>query len=120
MSADISTWLQHPVTFILGGLGIFSLHIISETLSRSLAAMGNVRFQGLLHDHPKLFSFAGEDNLGLSSLLNVLRWLQIIIVGFLWLTISHFPGWAWMQIVPACVLTPLIAILVARAVASRA
>ncbi len=117
MSADIFTWLQHPVTFTLGGLGIITLLIVSETLSRSLAAVGNVRFQGMLHDHPKLFSFAGENDLGLSSLLDVLRWLQITIVGLLWLTIIHFPGWTWQQIAPASFLIPLISIFISRRIA---
>jgi len=87
MNAHIASWLSHPVTLTLAAVVLGLLLLVLEVLSRSLAEMGNVRFQGMLEDHETLLPVDGETLLHVSRLLDVLRWLELVAVGLLWLTL---------------------------------
>ena len=55
MRADLAAWLNHPVTVALVVTIMAILFAASELLLRSLAELGNVRFQGILEENPNLF-----------------------------------------------------------------
>ena len=92
MNAHIGSWLGHPVTLLLAAvlLGLFLL--IVEVLLRSLAEMGNVRFQGMLEDHQKLLPVEAETPLHMSRLLDALRWLEVVCAGLLWVVLFLLAG----------------------------
>ena len=89
MSADIMSWLIHPVTLTLVAVLLGLLFTVLEILLKSLAEMGNVRFQGMLEDHQGLFPVDAESAFHLSQLFDVLRWLQLGAAGLLWLVLSQ-------------------------------
>ena len=92
MKSELVGWLAHPVTLALAGVVLMALLLNLEILSRRLAEIGNVRFQGMLEDHQSLFPFAGKRPLHLSRLLDALRWLEIGVLWLLWLVCVHLPG----------------------------
>ncbi len=92
MEAALTGWLRHPVTLTLAGLLLLVVLVIFETLSRRLAEMGNVRFQGLLDDHQDLIPAASTAPFALSRLLNVLRWLEVTVLWAMWVVYSQLPG----------------------------
>ncbi len=89
MNANILSWLVHPVTLILVAVLLGLLFTVLEILLKSLAEMGNVRFQGMLEDHRGLFPVETNSAFHLSRLIGVLRWLQLGAVGLLWLVLSQ-------------------------------
>lgn len=92
MDADLAGWLAHPVTLGLAILAAALLFLTLEALLRRLAELGNVRFQGVLDDHPRLLPVAEGATLHLSRLLEALRWMELASVGALWLILSRLPG----------------------------
>ncbi len=92
MEAALAGWLLNPVTLALVGLGLLVILVVFETLSRRLAEMGNVRFQGLLDDHQSVIPTANSAPFALSRLLNVLRWLEVGVLWTLWAVCSQLPG----------------------------
>ncbi len=127
MSTGIAAWLQNPVTLALVGLGALLLFATIEVLLRNLAEIGNVRFQGLIDDHPNLFSFARDGSLNLSSVLDTLRWLQIPSLACTWLIILIFPYDFTYNVNSSsdsllclfCLLLPLIVVVLVRLVPGR-
>ena len=57
MSEELASWWNHPLTITLLVSVTAVLFAVSELLLRSLADLGNVRFQGLLEENPCLFVF---------------------------------------------------------------
>jgi CBS domain containing-hemolysin-like protein len=111
----VASWLAHPVTSGLAVVLLVVLFVITEILLRSLAKIGNVRFQGLLEDHERLLPVNGEVAPHLSRLLDVLRWLQIGVVGLLWLVVVRLPGVDGATALAVCVLLPVVLIVLCRA-----
>ncbi len=115
MDADLAGWLAHPVTLTLAGLAIVLLFLILEALLRRLAELGNVRFQGVLEDHPRLLPTArGAAALHLSRVLDALRWFQGVALGALWLVLFHLPGITTMAALSIGIAAPLVMIVAAR------
>jgi CBS domain containing-hemolysin-like protein len=116
MSTHIASWLGHPVTSLLAAalLGMFLL--VVEVLLRSLAEMGNVRFQGMLEDHPKLLPVKGETLLHVSRLTDVLRWLVIGCAGMLWFVLLRLAGDDRSVALALAVLVPAGLIAISRLV----
>ena len=90
MSAGLAAWLSHPVTVALVVTVVSVLFAASELLLRSLAELGNVRFQGILEENPNLFG--GRTGVQVSHIIDVGRWLQLALLGGLWLVMVRFPG----------------------------
>ena len=114
MSADLSGWLFHPVTLILAGTALVSLFVSTELLLRSLAELGNVRFQGILEENPGLIGTS--TGIQVAHILDVGRWLQLVNLGLLWLVVFSSPGLSVPAKVAACFLLPLLLVVVSRAV----
>ncbi len=112
MSADLASWLGHPVTITLVLAVLTTLVATSELLLRSLTGLGNVRFQGILQEKPGLFG--GRAGITLSHVVDVGRWLQIFLVGVLWLVVAWVPvlGGVWKA--ASAVGLPLLSIGVAH------
>lgn len=89
MSAGLAAWLSHPVTVALFVTVVAVLFAASELLLRSLAELGNVRFQGILEENPGLFG--GRTGVQVSHIIDVGRWLQIALIGGMWLATWSFP-----------------------------
>jgi CBS domain containing-hemolysin-like protein len=87
MNAGLASWLGHPVTITLVLAVLTILVATSELLLRSLTGLGNVRFQGILQENPGLFR--GRDGITLSHVVDVGRWLQIVLVGVVWLVVAR-------------------------------
>ena len=90
MSAILAAWLNHPVTVALVVTVGSILFAASEFLLRSLAELGNVRFQGILEENPNLFR--GSTGVQVSHIIDVGRWIQIALLGGLWWVLARFPG----------------------------
>ncbi len=114
MSADIMSWLAHPVTLTLVTVLLALLFTVLEILLKSLAEMGNVRFQGMLEDHQGLFPVDAESVFHLSRLVDVLRWLQLGAVGLLWLVLRQLPTMSPMTALAVAVLLPALLVVVSR------
>jgi len=114
MEADLAEWLGHPVTLILLSVAVVLLFFTLESLLRSLAELGNVRFQGILDDHERLLPLEGGVAFHISRLLDVLRWLQVLTVGVLWLVLLHLPGLTPLWTLALAVGVPLVVVVVAR------
>jgi CBS domain containing-hemolysin-like protein len=90
MNEVLTAWLNHPVTVTLVVTLVSILFAASELLLRSLAELGNVRFQGILEENPNLFG--GRTGVQVSHIIDVGRWLQLVLFGVLWLAMARFPG----------------------------
>jgi CBS domain containing-hemolysin-like protein len=109
-----SVWLVSPVTLTLAGALVGGFIVILELLVSSLARLGNVRFQGILEDHPKILPPVVDLDTHLSKLTDILRWIEVGSVGLLWLIIARLPFTAsWHTIAVAVVLTGSL-ILISR------
>ena len=94
MKEILVVWFGSPVTLVLAGVLVAGLFIVLELLAASLARLGNVRFQGILEDHPNILpSSVGHDS-HLSAITDILRWVEISSLGLLWLVIGR---WAWSE-----------------------
>ncbi len=114
MSADIMSWLAHPVTLTLITVLLALLFTVLEVLLKSLAEMGNVRFQGMLEDHQGLLPVDTESVVHLSRLVDVLRWLQLGAIGLLWLVLRQIPTMSPMTELAVAVLLPALLVVVSR------
>jgi len=112
MSEGLATWLNHPVTVALVVTVVAVLFAASELLLRSLAELGNVRFQGILEEYPNLFG--SGTGIQVSHIIDVGRWLQLALLGVLWLVIARFPGVAGGEKLAAAVVLPLVLIVAAH------
>ena len=110
----MAAWLSHPVTLALAGSIVALLFMVIELMLRSLAELGNVRFQGILEDHPGLVGDGSQVHL--SRLIDVLRWIQLTFLGLLWLVLFHFPGLSRAASLALGVALPLVLIVLARGV----
>jgi CBS domain containing-hemolysin-like protein len=115
MNAHITSWLGHPVTLALAAVVLGLLLLLVEILLRSLAEMGNVRFQGMLEDNKKLLPVDGETLLHLSRLLDVLRWLELVCVGLLWLALSRLSSGDRVLAIVLAVAVPAVVVVISRA-----
>jgi len=116
MNTDIVSWLAHPVTLTLVTVLISLLFTVLEVLLKSLAEMGNVRFQGMLEDHRGLLPVDSESVFHLSRLVDVLRWLQLATVGLLWLVLWQAPIVRPATALAISVFLPALLVLVSRAI----
>ncbi len=108
MSAGLAAWLNHPVTVALVVTFLAILFAASELLLRSLAELGNVRFQGMLEENPNLFG--GRPGVQVSHIIDVGRWLQLALLGVLWLTMARFPGPAGGEKLAVAIALPVVLI----------
>jgi CBS domain containing-hemolysin-like protein len=111
MSEGLAAWWNHPLTVTLLVSTTAVLFAVSELLLRSLADLGNVRFQGILEENPSLFG--GRVGVQVSHVIDVGRWLQFALIGILWLLVSGFPDSSGNWNLAAAVALP--AVLVAAA-----
>lgn len=112
MSTGLMAWLGHPVTLGIMGFAAASLFAVSELALRSLAQLGNVRFQGILEGNPGLVgSSAG---IHVSRLIDVLRWLQLACFVVCGAVIIRFPGLEDRYRLAAAFILPLLLIALVR------
>ena len=90
MKETFLAWLVSPVTLILAGAAVALFIVVLELLVASLARLGNVRFQGILEDHPKILPPVVDVDTHLSRLTDILRWTQVASIGILWLVVGSF------------------------------
>jgi CBS domain containing-hemolysin-like protein len=108
MSANLAGWLNHPVTVALVVTVVSILFAASELLLRSLAELGNVRFQGILEGNPTLFG--GRTGVQVSHIIDVGRWLQLALLGVLWLIVARLPGFGGGEKLSAGIVLPVLLI----------
>ncbi len=114
MEADLAEWLGHPVTLSLLSLAAALLLLTLESLLRNLAELGNVRFQGILDDHEKLLPLEGGAAFHISRLLDVLRWLQVLTIGVLWLILVRMSWLSPPWTLALAVAVPVLVVVIAR------
>ncbi|MBD3853849.1 MAG: hypothetical protein IFJ96_03635, partial [Acidobacteria bacterium] len=112
MSWGFTAWLVHPVTLAIAAVAVVTLFVVIELLLRSLSQLGNVRFQGILEEHPELFSSAATVHV--SRLIDVLRWLQLGCLGLLWLVVFRFPGLGYGAATAIALMLPMLVVVAAR------
>ena len=114
MKAILAAWLVNPVTLALTGAVLAGFFVVIELLLSSLARFGNVRFQGIIEDHPGVLTQVVDQDTHLSKVTDILRWIEIAALGLLWLVIDQLP-WAetWHRVATAMVVTGVL-ILAAR------
>jgi len=112
MTVGLAAWLNHPVTLALVVIVVAVLFAASELLLRSLAELGNVRFQGLLEENPNLFG--GRTGVQVAHIIDVGRWLQFTLLGVLWMAEARFPGVGGGEKWAAAVALPLVLIAAAH------
>jgi CBS domain containing-hemolysin-like protein len=108
MRAGLAAWWNHPVTVALVVTIVAVLFAASELLLRSLAELGNVRFQGILEEKANLFK--GRKGVQVSHIIDVGRWLQLALLGCLWLVMARFPNIEVGEKLAAAVALPLVLI----------
>jgi CBS domain containing-hemolysin-like protein len=106
--------LVHPVTLGLAAAAVAALFVVIELLLRSLSQLGNVRFQGILEEHPELFNSA--TTVHVSRLIDVLRWIQLGYLGLLWLVVFRFPGLESGAAAAVALALPIVLVVAARSV----
>jgi CBS domain containing-hemolysin-like protein len=112
MTVGLAAWLNHPVTLTLVVVVVAVLFAASELLLRSLAELGNVRFQGILEENSNLFG--GRTGVQVSHIIDVGRWLQLTLLGVLWLVVARFSGVGAAERLAAAVALPLVLIAAAH------
>jgi CBS domain containing-hemolysin-like protein len=112
MSEGLVSWWNHPLTVTLLVTITGVLFAVSELLLRSLADLGNVRFQGILEENPNLFR--GRAGVQVSHIIDVGRWLQFALIGILWLLVAHFPSGDGGEKAAAAVALPLVLVAAAH------
>ena len=85
-----------------------------ELLLSSLARLGNVRFQGIVEDHPTILTPVVDHDTHLSKVTDILRWIGFAALGCLWLVIGRFPWSETWQGVGAAVVSTAVLVLLAR------
>jgi len=114
MSLGFAAWLVHPVTLAIAAVAVAALFVVIELLLRSMPQLGNVRFQGILEEHPELFSSA--TTVHVSRLIDVLRWLQLGCLGLLWLVVFRFPGLEPGAAAAVAMALPIVLVVAVRSV----
>jgi CBS domain containing-hemolysin-like protein len=104
--------LVHPVTLGLAAAAVATLFVVIELLLRSLSQLGNVRFQGILEEHPELFSSASTVHV--SRLIDVLRWIQLGCLGLFWLLVFRFPGLEFGAAAAVALALPIVLVVAVR------
>jgi len=114
VKATLAAWLVNPVTLALAGAVVAGFLVVMELLLSNLARLGNVRFQGVIEDHPKVLTPVVDHDTHLSKVTDILRWIEIASLGLLWLVIGQFQ-WVetWQRVVAAIMVTGAL-ILFAR------
>ncbi len=114
MKVTLTAWLVNPVTLALAAVAISGFFVVVELLLSRLARLGNVRFQGIIEDHPTVLTTVVDHDTHLSRVTDILRWLGIAALGCLWLVIGQFP-WPenWQRVAAAIVATGVM-VLAAR------
>jgi CBS domain containing-hemolysin-like protein len=109
VSETVVAWLVNPVTLALAGVVVSGLIVVLELLLSSLARLGNVRFQGIVDDHPNIVPPAIGGDTHLSSVTDILRWVEMASLGVLWMVVGAFP-WTqgWARFVAAIVATAVL------------
>jgi len=109
---SLVAWIDSPVTMALAAVVAAGFFVVFELLAAGLTRLGNVRFQGILEDHPKLLPAAVDREIHLSTLADILRWTEIALLGLLWLIIGRFQ-WpeSWHRVVAAVVVTAVLVLL---------
>jgi CBS domain containing-hemolysin-like protein len=110
----LAAWIGHPLTLAIAGAAVSLLFVIIELLLRSLTQLGNVRFQGILEEHPSLFGAVASVHM--SRLVDVLRWLQLGCLGLLWLVIFRYPGFEVEPALAVAVGVPAVLVVLSRSV----
>jgi magnesium and cobalt transporter len=90
------------------------LFVVAEVSLRSLAEIGNVRFQGMIEGKMRPLPLEGDDQFHLSRLLDVLRWFQITTIGVLWLALLATPALDRPTAVALCVVVPIVLVVLSR------
>jgi CBS domain containing-hemolysin-like protein len=108
MSGVLTGWLNHPVTVGITVTVVSLLFAASELLLRSLAELGNVRFQGILEERPTLFG--GKTGVQVSHIIDVGRWMQLALLGVLWFVVARVPRFGNVERIAADVALPLVLI----------
>ncbi len=114
MNGDGFGWLGHPVTLGLLALVSALLFAVTEILLRSLAEIGNVRFQGMIEGKTRPLPLDGDDPFHLSRLLDVLRWFQVVTIGALWLVLLWIPAFDRTTAVTLCIVVPIALVVLSR------
>jgi len=118
VNVQLAAWFVHPVTLLLGLAAAGMALVILEALATALGDMGNVRFQGLLEDHPSLLpTGATEPPVHLSQVLDALRWLELACAGAVWLLIPRLVGGGAPRRIALAAGIPILAVVVARLLA---
>ncbi len=114
MKSIMAAWLVNPVTLVLAGTAVGGFFVVVELLLSSLARLGNVRFQGILEDHPRVLTTVIDRDIHLSGVTDILRWIEVAALGFLWFLIGQYP-WpeTWHRVAAAIIVTGAL-ILVTR------
>ena len=114
MNATLAAWLANPVTLALLAAAIAGFYVVVELLLSRLARLGNVRFQGIIEDHPTILTSVVDHDTHLSRVTDILRWIGIAAIGCLWLVIGQFPWPAIWQGVGAAVVATAVLVILAR------
>ncbi|MEX1310165.1 MAG: hypothetical protein AB1Z65_07095, partial [Candidatus Sulfomarinibacteraceae bacterium] len=114
MTETFSAWLVSPVTLTLAGVLVGGFIVVLELLLSGLARLGNVRFQGILEDHPRILPPVVDLDTHLSKLTDILRWIEIGSVGTLWLVVGSLPLTVWWHPVAVAVGSTGLLIAVSR------
>ena len=72
MKATLAAWLVNPVTLALAGAVVAGFLVVMELLLSNLARLGNVRFQGVIEDHPKVLTPVVDHDTHLSKVTDIL------------------------------------------------
>ncbi len=120
MNVQLAAWFAHPVTLLLGLLAASLALVVLEVVAAALGSMGNVRFQGLLEDHPALLpSGEADPPVHLSQVLDALRWMEMGAVGVVWLLVPRLADRMLLRWLGLAVGVPFLAVAAARFVARR-
>jgi CBS domain containing-hemolysin-like protein len=112
VKATLAEWLVSPVTLALVAGAISGFIVVVEILLSRLARLGNVRFQGIIEDHPTVLKSVVHHDTHLSRVTDILRWLGFAALGCLWLVIGQFP-WpeTWQRVAAAIVATGVLVLV---------
>jgi CBS domain containing-hemolysin-like protein len=114
VSGTLAAWLANPVTLALLAAAIAGFYVVVELLLSRLARLGNVRFQGIIEDHPTILTSVVDHDTHLSKVTDILRWIGIAAIGCLWLVIGQFPWSAIWQGVGTAVVATAVLVILAR------
>ncbi len=114
MSDGFAAWLSHPITLGLGALVLMVVFSAIDLLLRTLGELGNVRFQGILEEHPGILG--GQSGVHVSRVADVLRWLQLGCVGLLWFLVFRVPGLHGLRALAVAAVLPVVLMVLVRTI----